>query len=84
MILHLNTGNGHILKHAEIMILPLDRFLKSQLSHDVSALASFPCDIVTVTERHIYSISSASAVSSNRLTNLEMYCNNTPHKSVRF
>jgi len=45
MILYLNTGNRNLLKHAEIMMFRLYRFVKSQLSQDFPAVASFSCNI---------------------------------------
>ena len=45
MVLNLITGNRKLLKHAKNKMIPLYRFLKSQLSQDFPAVASFSCDI---------------------------------------
>jgi len=53
MILHLNTGNRNLLQHAEIMIFPLQICLNSQLSEDISAVASFYCGAAAVLGIHL-------------------------------
>jgi len=47
-IVHLITGNRNLLQQAEIVIFPLQRFLNSQLSQDVSAVANFSCGVAAV------------------------------------